>query len=376
MSNINILFNQPKRENDLYAAEIGEAIDRVLQSGIYILGDHVRAFEQEFSEYCQTRHCCAVANGTDALEIALRALQIEPEDEVITVPNAGGYSTTACNLVGAVPVYVDVDPGNLLMNLDQLPAAVSSRTKCVIATHLYGQTVDIRQLRSTLDAAGFEHVAILEDCAQAHGASIHGGRAGSLGDIATFSFYPTKNLGALGDGGAITTSDDELAVTCRCLRQYGWTAKYQSQVSDGRNSRLDELQAAILRVKLKHLDELNARRDSICQQLADLGRAYVKVVTESGDGNVGHLFVVRHPERDQIRETLKQHGIATDIHFPILDPDQQSLSSKTYRAVDLHQARQATGEIFSLPCYAGITDQELDYMRQVFEKHISVIVEE
>lgn len=371
-----IFFNQPKRENDFYSAEINNAIDVVLQSGIYILGENVSAFEQEFSQYCQTRHCCAVANGTDALEIALRSLKIERGDEVITVANAGSYSTTACNILGAIPVYVDVDPNNLLMAIEQLPAVASSRTKCVIATHLYGQTVDIRTLRSTLDSAGFEHVAILEDCAQAHGAMIHGERVGGLGDIATFSFYPTKNLGALGDGGAITTSCDQLAETCRSLRQYGWATKYQSQVPDGRNSRLDELQAAILRVKLKHLDELNAKRISICQQLSDLCSAYVKVVTEPREGNVGHLFVVRHPQRDQICESLRQHGIATDIHFPILDPDQNSLNGKSFRSVSLDHARQATAEIFSLPCYAGILDLELDYMRQIFEKYISVIIEE
>ncbi len=199
---------------------------------------------------------------------------------------------------------------------------------------------------------------------------------GALGDIATFSFYPTKNLGALGDGGAITTSNDKLVETCRCLRQYGWISKYQSQVADGRNSRLDELQAAILRSKLKHLNELNAKRTSICQQLSELCGPYVTVVTEPREGDVGHLFVVRHPRRDQIREVLGQHGIATDIHYPILDPDQDSLGGKTFRSVSLEHARQATGEIFSLPCYAGISDDELDYMRQVFEDKISVIVEE
>ncbi|MAX36313.1 DegT/DnrJ/EryC1/StrS family aminotransferase [Gimesia sp.] len=369
-----ILFNQPKRENDAFAQEINLAIEQVIESGIYILGSNVTAFEQEFAQYCQTRHCCAVGNGTDALEIALRALGVGPGDEVITVANAGGYSTTACNLVGAVPVYVDVEPDHLLLDYRSVPAAVSPRTRCVIATHLYGQAVNVRELRATLDAAGYQNIKILEDCAQAHGAMVGGEIVGSLADIATFSFYPTKNLSALGDGGAITTSHDELAERCRCLRQYGWTSKYRSDVPDGRNSRLDELQAAILRVKLRHLNAFNEKRRAICNHLNQTCQGIVDVVTTPAEGNVSHLFVARHPLRDQICQELIENGVATDIHYPVLDLNQNSLSARSFRAVDLPHSQQATQEIFSLPCYTGITDEELDYIRQIFESKIAVIV--
>jgi dTDP-3-amino-2,3,6-trideoxy-4-keto-D-glucose/dTDP-3-amino-3,4,6-trideoxy-alpha-D-glucose/dTDP-2,6-dideoxy-D-kanosamine transaminase len=371
-----ILFNLPKRENDELSLEINTAIKNVLESGIYILGENVTAFEQEFSQYCHTKYCCAVGNGTDALEIALRAMQIGEGDEVITVANAGGYSTTACNLVRATPVYVDVDHSSLLLDCNLVPAAVSPRTKCVIATHLYGQAVDVRKLRKLLDAAGHQRVKILEDCAQAHGATVQGEIVGSLGDIATFSFYPTKNLSALGDGGAITTSQPELIERCRSLRQYGWTSKYRSDVPDGRNSRLDEIQAAILRVKLKHLEAFNEKRRSVCSHLHDSCQGIVDVVTTPAAGNVGHLFVVRHHNRDRICEELKQNGIATDIHYPVLDIDQKSISEKKYRSLDLAHSMKATKEIFSLPCYTGITNSELDYIRQIFETKISVIAKE
>ncbi|WP_298858714.1 DegT/DnrJ/EryC1/StrS family aminotransferase [uncultured Gimesia sp.] len=371
-----ILFNQPKRENDELSLEIDAAIKKVIESGIYIMGENVTAFEQEFSQFCNTNYCCAVGNGTDALEIALRALDVGHNDEVITVANAGGYSTTACNLVGASPVYIDVDENRLLMNVDFVSSAVSSKTKCVIATHLYGQVVDIKKLRALLDAAGHVDVKILEDCAQAHGATSRGGLVGSLGDIATFSFYPTKNLGALGDGGAITTSNEQFAERCKSIRQYGWTSKYCSTVSDGRNSRLDEIHAAILRAKLKQLAANNEKRRSICAHLYESCRGIVEVVTTPCVEHVSHLFVARHKNREQICNTLNDNGIAVDIHYPVLDIDQKSMNGKSYRSLNLDQSILATKEIFSLPCYTGITSAELDYIRQIFETKISVIAKE
>ncbi|QDT43049.1 dTDP-3-amino-3,6-dideoxy-alpha-D-galactopyranose transaminase [Gimesia alba] len=371
-----ILFNQPKRENDELSLEINAAIKNVLESGIYILGNNVTTFEEEFAAYCNAKYCYTVGNGTDALEIALRALDIGESDEVITVANAGGYSTTACNLVGATPVYIDVDENRLLLNVDQISSAVSPKTKCVIATHLYGQAVDIKQLRAALDAARHTEVKILEDCAQAHGATSHGKKVGALGDIATFSFYPTKNLGALGDGGAITTSCDNLAERCKSLRQYGWTSKYCSTVSDGQNSRLDEIQAAILRVKLKQLDAYNQRRQEICAHLHESCQGIVDVVTTPCDDHVSHLFVVRNKNREKICKTLNANGIATDIHYPILDLDQQSMKNKSYRSLELTYSNQATQEIFSLPCYTGITSVELDHIRQIFQSKISEITKD
>ena len=371
---MNVLFNLPLRENELFRAEIDEAIADVLNSGYYLLGSHVKDFEQEFASFCESRHCVSVGNGTDALEIALRALGVVADDEVISVANAGGYTMIACNIIGAVPVYVDVNAGDLLLDIHQVVSAVSARTKCVVATHLYGQAVDVTGLRVLLDAAGFNHVKILEDCAQAHGAKLNGQPVGSLADIATFSFYPTKNLGALGDGGAVVTNDDELAQACLQLRQYGWSSKYACTLPFGRNSRMDELQAAILRVKLRHLPDLNAKRVAVTEFLDAACRGIVDVVTQPKAGSVGHLFVVRHAQRDKIRAELLRHGIATDIHYPVLDNDHEVMQGQVKRVMAMPQAVKATAEIFSLPCYAGISSDELDHIQQVFDLYISKIV--
>ncbi|NWF35748.1 DegT/DnrJ/EryC1/StrS family aminotransferase [Mariprofundus sp. KV] len=371
---MNVLFNLPARENALFRAEIDAAIADVLDSGYYLLGNHVKGFEQEFASYCRVDHCISVGNGTDALEIALRAVGVQAGDEVISVANAGGYTTIACNIIGAVPVYVDVNADDLLLDIDQVVAAVSERTRCVVATHLYGQVVDVSGLRALLDQAGYADVKILEDCAQAHGATLDGQPVGSLADIATFSFYPTKNLGALGDGGAIVTNAESLAQTCLQLRQYGWKSKYESTLPFGRNSRMDELQAAILRVKLKHLPDLNAKRVAVTEFLDAACRGVVEVVTQPRAGSVGHLFVVRHAQRDKIRAELARHGIATDIHYPLLDMDHDAMLEQPRRVMNMSCSIKATAEIFSLPCYAGIRSDELDHIQQVFDLYISKIV--
>jgi len=373
-NDMNVLFNLPARENELFRVEIDKAIQDVLDSGYYLLGNHVKAFEQEFAGFCEAANCVSVGNGTDALEIALRSLGVMAGDEVITVANAGGYATTACNIIGAVPVYVDVNRADLLLDIDQVVGAVSPITKCVVATHLYGQAVDVVRLREKLDQAAYSHVKILEDCAQAHGASIGDRPVGSMGDVATFSFYPTKNLGALGDGGAIVTNCAEIAHSCLQLRQYGWQSKYDSAVPFGRNSRLDELQAAILRVKLKHLPELNAKRRSAIEFLYQACKPYVDVVTLPSASSAGHLFVVRHRQRGKIRAELSLHGVASDIHYPLLDMDQGSMQEQPYRVMSMDHSVTASEEIFSLPCYAGIDTAELQYIGRVFDLYISKIV--
>jgi len=373
---LKVPFNLPARENGWYREELCEAINHVLDSGYYLLGEHVDAFENEFSRACGADYCISVGNGTDALEIALRALGVGHGDEVMTVANAGGYATTACNLMGAFPVYVDVNEDDLLMNIAQAAEAASLKTKCIIATHLYGQPVDVPKLRNLLDISGCGHVKILEDCAQAHGASLAGKPVGSLGDAAAFSFYPTKNLGALGDGGAIVTSVREIADQCFQLRQYGWESKYNARIPYGRNSRMDEIQAAVLLVKLAHLSELNDRRRAVAEKLCHACGDYVDIVTLPAPGSVAHLFVVRHKYRDKIRAELTRCGIASDIHYPVLDMNQPSMQHLNFRVLDVTHAEQATQEIFSLPCYAGIKDAELEYIRQVFETNISGIVGE
>jgi len=373
---INVAFNLPSRENHLMRSEIDRAIGAVLDSGIYLLGNQTLGFEEEFADFCAADHCVTVGNGTDALEIALRALGVAAGDEVITVANAGGYTTTACRLIGAIPVYIDVARSCLLMDLGQIPHALSDKTRCVVATHLYGQTVDVPYLREVLNRAGYENVAILEDCAQAHGSRVANRPVGSLGNIATFSFYPTKNLGALGDGGAVVTSDPELMQRCKALKQYGWSSKYRSDTLYGRNSRMDELQAAILRVKLRHLSDLNRRRHAACEQLMRACPGCIEVVTRPTSGHVTHLFVVRHPRRDEIRDLLRKHGIASDIHYPVLDMEQQSMCNQPFRALEVPVSKAAAMEIFSLPYYAAIEPRELENMQEVLEFHVSRLLDE
>ncbi len=233
------------------SGDVIEAATRALRSGWWLNGGETRGFCEAFAAYVGTDHCTGVANGTDALEIAMRALLVTGRNEgreVVTVANAGGYTSIAARLIGLTPVYADIEEGSQLLDVGSAVAALTDETALVVATHLYGGLVDVPALRAAMDAAGHAHVPILEDCAQAHGLRQKDGRmAGSLGDIATFSFYPTKNLGAFGDGGAIATSDADLLKACDALRQYGWASKYTVAMPGGRNSRLDEVQAAILR---------------------------------------------------------------------------------------------------------------------------------
>ncbi|MBC7925708.1 MAG: DegT/DnrJ/EryC1/StrS family aminotransferase, partial [Bryobacteraceae bacterium] len=240
-------------------SEVAAAVQRVLDHGWYVLGPELEAFENEFASYTGARFCIGVGNGTDALELALRATGVRPGSRVATIASAGMYATTAILACGAIPVWIDVQPGTSHMNLEQLSTARPD-LQAVVATHLYGQ---MEPMPEVLDAAG--SVPVIEDCAQAHGASLQGRQAGTWGIAGCFSFYPTKNLGAFGDGGAVITSDAEIAGTIRALRQYGWTAKYASSVQGGRNSRLDEMQAAVLRAKLPYLDRWNQRRREIAE---------------------------------------------------------------------------------------------------------------
>ena len=255
-----------RRQYELLAERIDEAVAGVLRSGFYLAGPQTRAFEEEFAAYCGVRHVVGVGNGTDALEIALRAIGCGPGDEVVTVANAGMYATAATILVGAVPVFADIEEKNLLISARSVARVLSDRTRAVVATHLYGQLCDVAALRRVL---GDRRVMILEDCAQAHGARREEGRAGSLGDLAAFSFYPTKNLGALGDAGAVATNRDELADRIRQLSQYGWSERFHADVPAGRNSRLDEIHAAVLRVKLTRLDSWNRLRREIVGSYID-----------------------------------------------------------------------------------------------------------
>ncbi len=354
-----LLINDLGRHNGPLLDVLRPAMEAVLQRGYYILGPENRAFEEEFAAYLGIPAAVAVGNGTDALELSLRALDVGPGQEVITVANAGNYATTAILSVGAIPRYVDVDDDSLLVDVNQVGALVGPQTRAVVATHLYGRMVDIEALRVVCDRHG---LALIEDCAQAHGARRGDVCAGAWGDLSTFSFYPTKNLGALGDGGLVGGRDKALVERVRRLRQYGWSAKYEVVDRGGRNSRLDELQAAILRVKLPLLDGWNARRRAIVMRYrAGLLPLGWRLPSAPGPDDVCHLFVVRPPRRDVIREILKAHGVASDVHYPIPDHLQTAATStaNTVRTT-LPVTEKSCREILTLPCFPELQDAEVD----------------
>jgi dTDP-4-amino-4,6-dideoxygalactose transaminase len=352
-----VALNDLLRQATALQSDLTASVQRVLASGWYILGRECAAFESEFAEYCGVSHCISVANGTDALEIALRSLGIGPADSVATVANAGGYSTTAIRAVGAEPVYIDIDPYSMNMSAASLSARLTPAVRAVIATHLYGHMADLPAL---LTVTGRAAVPLVEDCAQAHGAAIGGRKAGSWGALACFSFYPTKNLGALGDGGAITTNDEGLAQRVTSLRQYGWSAKYQCS-EYGRNSRMDEMQAAILRAKLPHLDGWNARRREIASiYSAALAGQPIEYPLDFGEAYVAHLYVIRSQARVQVRDALSQCGIATDIHYPVPDHLQAAArGTRSAATAQLPVTEQVVREILTLPCYAELEDSEV-----------------
>jgi dTDP-4-amino-4,6-dideoxygalactose transaminase len=347
-------LNDLSRQSAAMSAEVAAAVRAVLESGWYVLGPQVEAFESEFAAYCGAAHCVGVGNGTDALELALRALEIGPGDQVAAVANAGGYATTAIRAVGGEPLYVDVEDASMNMDPGAFAAARTSRTRAVIATHLYGRMAGMPALIEA--AAG---IPVIEDCAQAHGAQ-HGGRAaGTWGALGCFSFYPTKNLGAAGDGGAVVTGDVTLATRVRVLRQYGWTSRYRSASSGGRNSRLDELQAAVLRVKLAYLEQGNARRREIAAQYnRSLGTTGLKF-PEIGQDYVAHLYVARSPARDALREALRSAGIGSDIHYPVPDHQQESAAGHRWAQIQLPVTERCCREIVTLPCFPELRDDEI-----------------
>jgi len=350
-------FNDLNRTPPALRAELAASVQRVLDRGWYILGPEVAAFESEFASYCGVAHCLSVANGTDALEIALRALGIGPGDGVATVANAGGYSTTAIRAAGAEPHFVDIDPGTMTMSAANLAAALTPRVRAVVATHLYGRMADLPAL---LEVAGRAGVPLIEDCAQSHGASIQGRKSGAWGALACFSFYPTKNLGACGDGGAITTGDSALADRVKRLRQYGWSSKYHS-VEYGRNSRLDDMQAAILRTKLPLLDGWNQRRREIAARFSkSLTGSEIACPRDFGEEYVAHLYVIRAPNRDALRADLAARGVATEIHYPVPDHQQGSERRAGGAAVSLPETERAAAEILTLPCYPEVRQDEID----------------
>jgi dTDP-4-amino-4,6-dideoxygalactose transaminase len=340
-------------------AELESAAVRVLAGGRYILGDEVAAFEREFAAYCGTAQAVGVANGTDALILALTAVGVGPGDRVLCVANAGGYASVAIVACGAQAQLVDIDPTTLRIDADAALAALETGPKALILTHLYGVLAGTDAL---IAAARRHGVALIEDAAQAHGACRDGRRAGSFGDLGCFSFYPTKNLGALGDGGAVVGSDAGLLERVRRLRQYGWSAKYRMEVPGGINSRLDELQAAFLRLRLPRLDAENAARRRIVERYSTAIRhPAIRLPQRGGDADVGHLFVLRCRERERLAAHLAAAGVRSDIHYPIADHRQPALAGQLVHA-DLPHTDAACAEVLTLPCHPALTDDEVRHV--------------
>ncbi|MDH3629192.1 MAG: DegT/DnrJ/EryC1/StrS family aminotransferase [Acidobacteriota bacterium] len=337
-------------------AAILDAIARVLDSGRLILDREVREFESEFAARCGVQHGIGVNSGTDAIQLALRALDIGPGKRVATVANGAIATAAAIVSVGAVPCFVDVDRSTGLMDLDQLQAMCRAGIDCVVPVHLYGQCVDLDRLEHVANESG---VPIVEDCAQAHEASHRGRVAGSVGAMAAYSFYPTKTLGAVGDGGMVLCNDDSLATRCRRLRFYGLDETYNASES-GVNSRLDELQAAVLRTRLGFLDSYVERRRALAARYDEgLERSGVELPGRlPGSDPSWHLYVIRHRQRDVLREGLTARGIGTAVHYrrPIHQVDAYRDMSPTKVALPETEAR--ADEILSIPLYPGLSDED------------------
>ena len=358
-SNMRIPLNDLKRHLDSSRDLVDSATARVVDSGWYIFGDEGVSFEREFAAYCGTRACVGVANGTDGLEFALRAVGVAPGSRVATVANAGFYTSTALLAIGAAPVFVDVEPDTHLMDLDALRSILSGRIDAVVVTHLYGLLHDMAHLLQITDAQG---VPVIEDCAQAHGAIRDGKKAGSFGRAAAFSFYPTKNLGGIGDGGAVVTNDTSVATKIQLLRQYGWAPKYHVTLDGARNSRLDEMQAAVLLNKLPHLDRWNARRREIAARYSGgIRNARIRVPAIRGSEYVAHLYVIVCEQREELRAHLAGAGIMTDVHFPVPDHRQSVLSAKGgWPALPVSES--LSQRVLTLPCYPELTNEEVDFV--------------
>jgi dTDP-4-amino-4,6-dideoxygalactose transaminase len=352
-----ILCSNPKAQYLAHQAGIDAAISRVLAGGFYVLGAEVKAFESEFAAYAESKHCIGVGSGTEALHVAIRALGIGPGDEVITTAHTAVATVSAIELAGATPVFADIDPRYYTLDPALVERAISPKTKAIIAVHLYGQPADLGAFSELAKRHGLK---LIEDCAQAHGALYQGRRVGSIGDIAAFSCYPTKNLGALGDGGMIVTSDEELATRCKLLREYGWAERYVSHIS-GFNSRLDELQAAVLRVKLPALNADNARRRAIAARY-DSGLEGLPLVLPSRrpeTEHVFHLYVVRTGAQRALQEHLRAAGVGALIHYPVPIHLQKAYLGKVRGGESLPETERAATEVLSLPMYPELGDAEV-----------------
>ncbi len=364
---MNVPQCNPKAGYQAHQAEIDAAIKRVLDSGWYILGKEVETFEKAFASYIGVSHAVGVGNGTDALELALRACGVGPGDLVFTVSHSAVATVAAIELTGATPVLVDIDPNSYTMDPKSLAAALArppqGNPKAIIPVHLYGHPTDMPVI---VEIARHHKMHVIEDCAQSHGATLNGKKTGVWGHLAAFSFYPTKNLGALGDGGMVVTSNPSLAEQVRLLQQYGWRQRYISDMPGG-NSRLDEMQAAILNVKLNYLTADTTRRNDIAVMYDNLLRNtdLDLPTTTAGAAHAYHQYVVRSRTRDALAEHLKQQGVGTAIHYPVPVHMQPAYQNRLAQVVPLSNTEQAAKEICSLPMFPQLSEAQVQYVCEV-----------
>ena len=352
-----IMPNRLDRGFFMYQEEFENKAVEVLHSGWYVLGNEVRGFEQEFADYCGAKYCVGLASGLDALWIAFRILGIGKGDEVIVQGNTYIASVMGITINGATPVFVEPDE---YYNIDaaKIEEKISERTKAILVVHLYGQASNMKPI---MEIANKHNLRVVEDCAQSHGACFEGKMTGTFGDIGCFSFYPSKNLGAFGDAGAIVTNDEKLADECRIFRNYGSEKRYYNKVV-GANSRLDEMQAGLLRVRLRHLDELADEKQRICKKyLAELNNPCIKLPQIcDGATHIWHQFVIRTDRRDELMEYLNEKDIGTIIHYPIPPHLSEAYAYLGKKAGDYPITERYANTVLSIPLYNGMTDEEQD----------------
>ena len=352
-------FNILNRYYDKYSSELEGKVIEILRKSNYILGEEVKTFEEEFAKFIGVKYCIGVASGLDALWIAIKNFNIGVNDEIIVPSNTYIATVMGITIAGATPVFVEPDIYNNI-DVNKIEEKITSKTKAILPVHLYGQACDMEKI---MYIARKYNLKVIEDCAQSHGAKFNNKLTGSFGDAGCFSFYPTKNLGAFGDGGAIVTEDENLAEKIRGFRNYGSRVRYYNEVV-GANSRLDELQAGILRVKLKHLNEYNQEKTRIAERYIERLKNPLIELPKIKDGaiSVWHLFVVRTNKRNQLVEYLKEYNVNTEVHYPIPPHLSEAYNELNYKKGSFPIAEEYANTVLSLPCYYGMTVEEQDYV--------------